>query len=220
MSIFILNKSEELVNVIPISRTKGCSVDLITVRKAHVAITNPLTVILKSLPDHVRTHSNRSAVIAKMLAGQAENLPDGMDRQTFAHTVWLGCLYHHLGEQVLKENLSSANFYGDIDENMLLSIVSHYCERFDGSGPNNLCGNQIPLATRLVGLADVLDNTLIMNKGNATQENVPMCERIQKTAQYIQENGAALFGNDAMTCFKQIQEEIFNLYLNQYKRTR
>lgn len=38
------------------------------------------------------------------------------------------------------------------------TIVRHHHERYDGSGyPDGLCGNEIPLASRILGVADTLD---------------------------------------------------------------
>ena len=225
MSVFILNGTEEVTEVIPISDTDGCTVDLITVRR--VGYQDPLTRIFTSLPEEVYAHCVHSAVIVRTMAEYIKSPPEGMNRGVFAHSVWLGCLYHHLGESaggtkdkqqlpaltesILNEHLPDTGIYFNTDKNIVLDIVRHCHERFDGSGcPDGLSGDEIPLTARLCGLACVLDN-LLAGKGFLAANTV-------KAARYMQEKGGALFGADAINCYEQAREEIFNLYLNQRKR--
>jgi len=220
MSVVVLQGSDELIGTVPISNKRGCRIELVTVRSSYLL--DPLTRILTSLPDHIRSHSVRSAIVTQILARQVNDSPVGRD--TFDCTARLGCLYHHFGESlgkprdetqipllsedILKKHLSQKALNNNIDADMLLDIVRNSCERYDGSGyPNKLKGDEISLAARLTGLACTLDRLLITNRDT-------MAKNTAKIAKDIQDNGMALFGADAMDCYDQTHETIVALYLN------
>ena len=214
MAFMLLGPSEKMTEVVQISKTEGCTIELVTVKERNMLI-DPLTLMFHKLPADVRSHSIRAAVVAKLLAEQAETLPKGMNMAVFSHTVWLGCLYHHLGavsrknkrqlpvltEKIIKENMLNALAGHKVDEYMMLDIARHCFERADGSGyPDKLSGRDLSLAARLVGFACALDGMEQHENGDAQVAS-------------LLESGCCLFGAEVMTCFEGTRDEIFDLYL-------
>jgi putative two-component system response regulator len=68
---------------------------------------------------------------------------------------------------------------------MAALIAKYHHERFDGSGyPEGLCGNQIPLSARIVGVADSFDaiiNTRPYKTGKPIDEALAEMERLSGT---------------------------------------
>ena len=141
----------------------------------------PVTVMLMRLPDHVRARAIRAATVADTLARQ------GSSDKMFLHSLWLGCLYRHLGatlgksrskmERIVRECLSHEKCHKDI----VLDIVRNN-KRKNGSLP-----------ARLVDFACTLDEML-------TQEGKDF------------DIHTAGYDDDVMECFRQAQEQIFGLY--------
>ena len=177
--------------------------------------------MMEGLPKRVYSHSLHTAVVAQLLSMKLQNPPEGMSKEIFSRSVWQGGFYHHLGERILlgpdKTMVPAATVYllekhlqkdGFVNRDTVLEIARYHGECVDGSGcPDGLCGEQIPLAARLVGFAGKLDELLVGRGGNSKQ-------RVLKSAGYMHANGTALYGRDVMECFDMAQTEIIDLYLS------
>ena len=221
----VLDPSETIKEVISISNMSGCTVELVTLRKSLTF--NPLTIIMKHLPEKIHSHCIRVAAISQILAEQAEDLPEGMNKDAFIHCVWMGGLYHHIGGftglknkkqavlavGILKENLTYLSCC-DLEQKMVLSIASQYGERFDSSGyPNKLQGKEVLFAARIIAFVNLLDGFIIYKEA-CSERN------IEKTDRYMRKKGAAIFGSDVMACFEKSRDIIFDLYRRRYQRVQ
>lgn len=65
-------------------------------------------------------------------------------------------------EELVQQAESGAGILGEIEgfEDVALSVRC-LCERFDGHGPQGLVGEQIPLASRIVAVADAFDSAVV-----------------------------------------------------------
>ena len=159
---------------------------------------NPMTCIFTALPDTIKSHCIRTSVIADFMARHTKN-------NEIQSAIWLGCLYHHIYENVVSENLPYEGYTQNISD-LILNIVSTCNERMDGSGyPNNLHGEGTHLAARLTGLADTWD-VITMRPGN-------MMANINCADEYMMKSGERLFGVDAMECFYAARDAIIRLYI-------
>ena len=126
---------------------------------------------LEAKDAHTRGHSDRVAEFARALAAEI----DGPDTEL----VHLGAQLHDIGKigirsTVLRkpgpltatevEHIRAHPAIGEqilapmLDERVILDIVRHHHERWDGRGyPDGLAGEAIPLAARIVAVADAFD---------------------------------------------------------------
>ena len=88
-------------------------------------------------------------------------------------------------------------------------IILNHHERWDGNGyPNNIAGEKIPLAARIVTLADVYD-ALISNR------SYKKAWREKESIQYLSEQAGHQFDPEIVDIFLSIQDiiqEIRNRY--------
>lgn len=103
-------------------------------------------------------------------------------------------------EQVRRHTLTGRNMVGEIPylKNVIPHILSHH-ERFDGTGyPEKLAGKDIPLAGRIIAVADVYD---------ALVSDRPQREKLtnDKALAFITGNSGTAFDPDVVKAFIQLQ---------------
>jgi len=219
MNIMTLNYSDVVKGIIPISNIKGNRLNLITVQNKFYKI-DILTKMFKNLPEEVYFHSIRVANIADILAKVVNDLPEGMDVSVYSYSIWLGCLYHHIGEgvhenigkeqtpnmnmMVLDDNRDKIFEKQYINPSIVFDIVQNCCERHDKSGyPNQLQGDSISLPAPLAGFADVMDG--IFKNKSVSVEN-----KINEWEHFVQEKGEILFGSDVIEYYEAARENIYH----------
>ena len=205
MPIMTLSGTEIVTNITPISNYKGNTVNIITIKKSPTKI-DMLTRIFLSLPIELRAHTSRVAFFADLMAKKVDILPNDININVYVYSVWLGCLYHHIGESLLNENIWDFSSNSNVEKEIVLDIVRNCCERYDASGClDKLHDENISLAARLAGLADTLDELYF----NVYVNEVDIQSKI---AQFFESKGESLFGTDAMKFFNASREEIFYYY--------
>ena len=139
--------------------------------RSYLAGIHALVRALEAKDPHTRGHSDR---VAEFAAALAEQIP-GMD----VETVRLGAQLHDIGKIGVKstvlrkpgpltveevEHVRTHPRVGEqilapmLEERTILDIVRHHHERWDGQGyPDRLAGPDIPLAARVVAVADAYD---------------------------------------------------------------
>ena len=187
---------------------------------------DPLTLLRARLPAPARTHSAHVAILADMLAEQA----DVLGLLPYTRSLYLSGEYHNIGEsmglarrpeqvplmseQVLRENISVLLDEPNIDADTVFDAARHHCERLDGSGyPDCLRGYEISLAARLVGLADMLDVIFTGDDGRYELH-------ANQALRFVRESGAALFGSDAVGCFDAAEDKILHMVVEHRNRVR
>jgi putative two-component system response regulator len=132
-----------------------------------------LSNTLESRDRFTYNHSSRVNAYACMIADQIDILPE--EREDME----LGAFLHDIGklgitqdiiqkEQKLSESeMEAARKHTDIGAELVaplslpagvISVIRHHHERFDGKGyPDGLSGDRIPLATRIISLAESFD---------------------------------------------------------------
>ncbi|PKO91206.1 MAG: phosphohydrolase [Betaproteobacteria bacterium HGW-Betaproteobacteria-10] len=138
-------------------------------------IARPLTVALGERDKGTRLHSDRVVQLAAELGNHIELSTDELE------VLAMGAQFHDIGKIGIPDNVLSkpAAFEASewavmkqhplIGERIVLAIgadhsaeiaqaVRHHHENFDGSGyPDGLAGTDIPLASRIISLADNYD---------------------------------------------------------------
>ncbi|MFT6927102.1 MAG: putative two-component system response regulator [Psychromonas sp.] len=85
------------------------------------------------------------------------------------------------------------------------SIAFGHHEKWDGSGyPLGLAGEEIPIASRIVALADVFDALTMKRPYKKSWA-------IEEALQYIKENSGSHFDPNLVESFIQIKDEIYNI---------
>ena len=185
-----------------------------------------LNAIYSSLPDHVLLHGKRVAKIAKMLGGYISDkmLPTGLNNESYCAALYAAGLYHEIGIYLVRNNIENRpaaavkilEQYWTIDivpgfSETVLETVYNWNERYDGKGyPNALTSKNIPLHANLCLIADAID--MIVHSNNKFK-----IKNIQKAKDYIHNNMGTIFSKDAVQCFLNAQDEIFEYYENSHK---
>jgi HD-GYP domain-containing protein (c-di-GMP phosphodiesterase class II) len=148
---------------------------LLAVQRQERVLISAVRTLASALEMRDPTYVGHSARVAGYCSGiaQALKLPRSESRR-----IQLAALLHNVGQIVLpvgaheddltKELLNKRN---DATEKLvrrieglefILPVVRHYNERMDGSGtPDGLPGEKIPLAARILGVADRLDSLMV-----------------------------------------------------------
>ncbi|WFE69405.1 response regulator [Thiomicrospira sp. R3] len=108
------------------------------------------------------------------------------------------------GYDILASAAKSMGTYGDYLEMAKAIAISHH-EKWDGSGyPNRLAGNAIPLAGRLMALADVYDALRSARTYKAAFEH-------NRALEIMQEMSAKHFDPELFACFMSIEDQILTI---------
>ncbi len=108
-----------------------------------------------------------------------------------------------IGYETLKEVHSKFGTNSFIEMGMVMSLCHH--ERYDGSGyPNGLKGDEIPLAARIMALADVYDALSTKRIYKPAFDN-------DKCAEIIKEGKGTLFDPIIVDAFLEIKDKFFEI---------
>jgi putative two-component system response regulator len=164
---------------------------------------------------HIRRMSLYSAAVARAIglsAMEADNIlhaapmhdvgkigiPDAvlLKPGKLSHDEWVIMKAHTvIGQNILKESDSEIIRLAEV-------IALNHHERWDGSGyPGNLKGNDIPLAGRIVAIADVFD--ALMSE-RPYKEAYPL----EKSLRILQEEKGTHFDPDVVDAFFSVENEI------------
>ncbi|GFO54487.1 two-component system response regulator [Geomonas sp. Red276] len=170
-------KNEEILEVVKEGLKRYRMVH--TMRREDEAVLRSLAQTIELKDPRTKGHCDRVAVYALMIA-EAMRIPKEVQRQ-IKYGSWLhDCGKIGVSEAILNgtEGLTELEFEtmkmhthwgADVAEKAGLSdvarnIIQYHHERFDGSGyPAGLAGEEIPVETRIVSVADVYD-ALIMDR--------------------------------------------------------
>jgi HD-GYP domain-containing protein (c-di-GMP phosphodiesterase class II) len=165
-------------------------------------------ILLKAIDAHIpdkRGHSHRVAKYSNVVA-KAINLPEEKKKR-----LYLASLLHDLGflrikaeemltrEDCIKhalygyEMVRPINFYADI-----APFILHHHERYDGSGyPAKLQGEEIPLESRIIAIAEAFD---AMTSGSYYKAPI----KLDKTVTELEENAGTQFDAALVDAFVEI----------------
>jgi putative nucleotidyltransferase with HDIG domain len=143
------------------------------IRESFLNSLKSLALALEAKDKYTSGHSQRVADIAVKIARKLKMSPEDIERLSFASLV------HDIGKIGIKEAVINKNgeltddeyayisTHSVIGENILtpviedreiLKMVRHHHERHDGRGyPDGLSGEQIPLGSRILAVADMFD---------------------------------------------------------------
>ena len=187
-----------------------------------------LKTIMGHLPERFIKHSERVRDIVCLMAGYVpkELQPEDMGSIEYCWSLSEGAYYHDIGVYLARNDIELRPLKGEklLREHwqtdvispscmIVLETVRDCCERVDGSGyPNALSGDKLPVHASICAIADTVDMMMNTRPGSGN--------KAKSTAEYIKQNAGILFRNDAVTCFEQAWEDIFELYLDSGKRIK
>jgi len=186
-----------------------------------------LKTILVHLPEKVVCHSIRVAKMCRNMAKYVpdELLPEGMDREMYRLALYKAAYYHEIGILIARNDVKQRQIYADklmINSwedcsriagedisspvsRMMVETVRSCRERYDGQGyPDAMAGEGIPFHASLCAIADMVD----MIVGNCNG-NPPSRRKVDRAIDFIHRNNGIMFRPDAVRCFEQAQEEMF-----------
>ena len=181
---------------------------------------NFLQAIFKCLPVKIIRHSERVRKLAGIMAAYVPKdlLPEDIDRVSYCFAVSKGAYYHDIGIYLAGNNIKKRpeaaekllleNGYDDIMDTYIKIVtetVRNYRERCDAQGyPDGLSTEKIPLHSAICSIADAVD--MIMSTGLLKNK------KAKRASAYIHQNSGIIFSHDAVSCFEQAQEKIFDIY--------
>ncbi|MCL2547343.1 MAG: HD domain-containing protein [Oscillospiraceae bacterium] len=180
-----------------------------------------LNAIFNHLPDYIIQHSYRVAQVARILAKYVpeERLPNGLDPSSYRAALFKAGYYHEIGiyrarndierrpiaaEKELNDHMQTECLSPE-SRDVIFETVRGCRERYDGQGyPHALEYDAIPLHANICAIADSVD--MIMGDGRVKKRNA------KKVVDYISKNSGILFRPDAVRCFEQAQNDVFEAY--------
>jgi len=110
-----------------------------------------------------------------------------------------------------KHTLHGAKIIGNEGSDLMRmasTIAEHHHEKWDGSGyPHGKSGNEIPLAARIVAVADVFDVL-------TTERPYKEAWQIEDAIMMIEESAGSHFDPEVVRCFKERQDDILAVLQN------
>lgn len=145
-------------------------------------------------------HAQRTAYISLELACQL-NLPENNQK-----LIYIASLLHDIGAAscLNKSHISNTYIYehctvgANITKNFpifhnLSDIILYHHENFDGTGAMKISGNNIPIESQIIRLADVVDVLYSEKKPSFKQKN--------KIINWVKENSKKIFSADLVDAF-------------------
>ncbi|MGH1409189.1 MAG: HD-GYP domain-containing protein [Aeromonas sp.] len=110
------------------------------------------------------------------------------------------------GQEMIALMMSSFGLEGIHHTDMLIDIVAHHHERFDGQGyPGGLAGEAIPMAARIVTVADVFD---ALTSERPYKKGWPF----ETAFAYLEEHAGSQFDPACVTAALQNKTEFYAIY--------
>ncbi len=148
-------------------------------RRLFIHTSIALAAAIDARDPYTHGHTARVTHYSLKIADEMEKMPEILDYHNFRETLHISALLHDIGkigirdnilnkdrlltdeeyEEVKKHSEIGANILGPIRElGEIIECVRHHHERFDGSGyPDGLEGDEIPLPSRIISVADAFD---------------------------------------------------------------
>jgi len=173
-------------------------------RNYEIHLTDILLNAIEHFSPEKRGHSTRVAKYSNMIA-KATNMSE--DEKKRLHRA---SLFHDIGFIKIKDVLSKEdykahcktayemlhpiNFYADI-----APIILHHHERYDGKGyPSGLHGEDIPLESRIIAIAEAFDTMVSSDsyrytEGMVNVEEIPFTDRFHSAIEELKNNAGTQF---------------------------
>ncbi|MGB9715804.1 MAG: HD domain-containing phosphohydrolase [Thermodesulfovibrionales bacterium] len=173
-------------------------------RNFEIHLTDILLFAIENLTPGKHGHSIRVAKYCNMIANALNMSEDEKKRLHRAS------LFHDIGFLKIKnvsskdeykahckiayEMLNPINFYSDI-----APIILHHHERYDGKGyPSELQGEEIPLESRIIAIAEAFDTMINSDSYKFTEgltdvEEIPFSERLNSAIDELRNNAGTQF---------------------------
>ncbi|MCK4914038.1 MAG: HD domain-containing protein [Planctomycetes bacterium] len=189
-----------------------------------------LTNSIDAKDKYTRGHSERVAFISKWIAEKLDLSEEKI------HKIYLAGLLHDIGKigisgvvlrkdgKLTEQELAcirthpsiGASILGDIKQmkDVVPGVLCHH-ERIDGKGyPNNLCGEQIPLIGRIVGLADSFDAMTSKRTYRNAMTVEKALEQVQKGlgTQFDEKIGKIFMASDVYRLWDMMQDGFGGAY--------
>lgn len=182
-------------------------------------------VLLDAMDTHIYEKSGHSKRVAKycLLMARAINMTEEEKKKLYR-----ACLLHDIGflkiktkdikskdeykahPQLAYEMLQPINFYSDI-----LPFILHHHERYDGKGyPSGLKGEDIPLESRMIAIAEAFDAMISRNSykyvGRPVEENISYSARgFRSSIEELKNNSGTQFDGELVEIFVSNIDESF-----------
>ncbi|MDR0813723.1 MAG: HD domain-containing protein [Oscillospiraceae bacterium] len=183
------------------------------------------------LPSPLQAHCLRVGKSMPLIVKYAPYLVDTYrfkDMDELQCAAYSGGIHHDIGKAITSAQFSSsvfervshpilgrayfdlniANFDYDEAKNMILrDIISYHHERQDGKGiPYGKCGTEIPLASAICSIADMLDHLLLApGRGRKRLD-------FDRALIYIQSQLGVMFSGTAVSVFSEAKDELLANY--------
>lgn len=163
-----VDRAELVARVEALARTKRLNDELVSLENAIMA----LAIAIEAKDPYTEGHIERVASYAVMLgarSGLSERELELLRKGSILHDVGKigvresvllkpGPLSEEEREHMSIHPVVGARICQPLRSQLILDMVRHHHERFDGSGyPDGLAGDKIPLAARIMALADAYD---------------------------------------------------------------
>ncbi len=184
-----------------------------------IHLTDILLFAIENLTPGKHGHSMRVAKYCHMIA-KAINMPEDEKRRLHRAS-----LFHDIGFikmkdvsskddykahcQIAYEMLHPINFYADI-----APIILHHHERYDGKGyPSGLQGENIPLESRIIAIAEAFDTMVSSDsyrytEGMVNVEEIPFTDRFHSAIEELKINAGTQFDSKLIEIFVSTIDEL------------
>jgi len=148
-------------------------------RRLFIHTSIALAAAIDARDPYTHGHTARVTHFSLKIADEMEKIPEILDYQNFKETLHISALLHDIGKIGIRDNILNkdrlltdeeyaevkrhseigANILGPIKElGEIIDVVKFHHERFDGTGyPDGLEGDEIPLPSRIIAVADAFD---------------------------------------------------------------
>lgn len=184
-----------------------------------IHLTDILLFAIENLTPGKHGHSMRVAKYGHMIC-KAINMPEDEKRRLHRAS-----LFHDIGFikmkdvsskddykahcQIAYEMLHPINFYADI-----APIILHHHERYDGKGyPSGLQGENIPLESRIIAIAEAFDTMVSSDsyrytEGMVNVEEIPFTDRFHSAIEELKINAGTQFDSKLIEIFVSTIDEL------------
>lgn len=214
-----LKRRGTLLDVVVKERTKELEDSYAKLKEAHRQALFGLAEAIEAKDPYTKGHCGRVAAYALVLAKEAGYPEDGLE------TLEFGAFLHDIGKIGIRDSVLLKP--GPLDEtewvhmrehpvkgyeiarrieilHPIMAAVRNHHERWDGTGyPDRMRGAEIPLAARLVAIADAYD-AMATDRPYKTGLPLPECERL------LRKNAGTMFDPELIELF--IERQVGAIY--------
>ncbi len=219
-----LQRRQTLLDVVVKERTKELEESYLKLKAANRQALFGLAEAIEAKDPYTKGHCGRVAAYCLVLAREAGYPEDGLE------TLEFGAFLHDIGKIGIRDAVLLKP--GPLDDNEwlhmrehpvkgfeiaksiemlkpIMSAVRNHHERWDGSGyPDKLAGHDIPLAARLVAIADAYD-------AMATERPYKAALPLEECEKILRKCGGTMYDPDLIEIF--IERKVGALYRDEYE---